>query len=83
VDAKGLIVDGTMPMTVAAGQSKLETLKKGSHALRGRLAEGLASDQPAFDDAGYSLLKFTASIRATTATVRPSASSTVSPRSTR
>src|SRR6185312_11839396 len=41
-----------------AGVSKVELLKGESRALRGRLAEGLADGQPAFDEDGYNLLKF-------------------------
>jgi sulfite reductase (ferredoxin) len=46
-------------MGVGPGQSKVEQVKRESRSLRGALAEGLADPTlTAFDDDGYSLLKF-------------------------
>jgi sulfite reductase (ferredoxin) len=45
-------------MKAKGAPSKVEEVKQASGGLRGRLADGLASPAPAFDDEGYSLLKF-------------------------
>ncbi|HEY0779160.1 MAG TPA: hypothetical protein VGD56_14415, partial [Gemmatirosa sp.] len=53
-DAAGSAVDDGAP----AGESKVERAKRLSHALRGTLAETLASDAPRFGDDDVVLLKF-------------------------
>jgi sulfite reductase (ferredoxin) len=45
-------------MSVTTVQSKVETVKRESRGLRGKLAEGLAEPRPSFDEDGYNLLKF-------------------------
>src|SRR5258708_13689825 len=45
-------------MKVKGAPSKVEEVKQESRGLRGDLAAGLATPAPAFDDDGYSLLKF-------------------------
>jgi sulfite reductase (ferredoxin) len=45
-------------MSVTTVQSKVETVKRESRGLRGKLAEGLAEPTPSFDEDGYNLLKF-------------------------
>ena len=45
-------------MGTKGAPSKVEEVKRASDGLRGRLAAGLADGAPAFDDDGYSLLKF-------------------------
>ena len=45
-------------MKAKGAPSKVEEVKRASDGLRGQLAQGLADAAPAFDDDGYSLLKF-------------------------
>jgi sulfite reductase (ferredoxin) len=45
-------------MKAKGAPSKVEAVKRASDGLRGQLAAGLADAAPAFDDDGYSLLKF-------------------------
>ncbi len=61
--------------------SKAEAIKQQSRQLRGTLARDLADTATPFDKDGYTSSNFTASIRGTTATARPSASSAATTRS--
>ncbi len=45
-------------MTRASGPSEVEQVKEASHGLRGRLAESIVDGAAAFDEDGYTLLKF-------------------------